>query len=124
MYGSSSSSQHFGHQPCSCEGLLPIAQERGPTTTFTLTPGADCCCHTHPAPVAAGFGGVFAGERLGLDDLSPVLPAKSAFLSAILACLFLFPFSVSGEERDLSLCCCCESTLCVRFDGEADVRTC
>lgn len=74
---------------------------------------------THPAagPGAAAFGGVFFGERLGLADLSPVLPAKSAFLSIISVALPLScpPTSLSSipssccfllvvEKKPISMC--------------------
>lgn len=57
----------------------------------------------HPASTAAVFGGDFLGERLlGLADLSPVLPAKSAFLSMVLRCLPCRPLC-AGCRSPLSL---------------------
>lgn len=49
--------------------------------------GAQIVVAAHPVvPAAAVFGGDSLGERLGLADLSPALPAKSAFLSIALRC--------------------------------------
>lgn len=62
--------------------------------------------HPVPAPAAAAFVGDFFGERLGLADLSPVLPEKSAFLSAMLvyaACPLLPPLPVGRPLRKLAL---------------------